>query len=332
MEKILTICIPTYNRENVLIPDIQSYLSVDDNRFCIKINDNSSTDRTVQSLGAIHDPRLEYNSNESNVGSVPNWFKALSGCHSMYILFLLDKDQLRAEYLVPFLDYLENERPNFGYINFQEVEDSSPSFFGKGKDSIIAMSFLDKHPSGYFYDRRVFESATSSSAFKELEKDFIFPFEVLNAVIGACHSSVIVNIPLVRPANKRENKDGRSLTFDESNIWFGLSKRKQEFIHYLNTVLSLTLPDDEKYTICKSIYNRMMINVSSLYRNFLNNDDVCYHYYLHKRAVSRIEMLENTLKITGLYIHRMRGFLPGQVLACQVFHVQFRTFIAIVLS
>lgn len=63
-KKVLSICIPTYNRKEVLIDEIKQYLSVQDERFCIKVNDNCSTDGTVAALLQIHDDRLIVSRNE----------------------------------------------------------------------------------------------------------------------------------------------------------------------------------------------------------------------------------------------------------------------------
>ena len=50
-KKVLSICIPTYNRKEVLIDEIKQYLSVQDERFCIKVNDNCGSPVKVCGLG-----------------------------------------------------------------------------------------------------------------------------------------------------------------------------------------------------------------------------------------------------------------------------------------
>ena len=116
-KKVLSICIPTYNRKEVLIDEIKQYLSVQDERFCIKVNDNCSTDGTVTALLQIHDDRLIVSRNEKNEGSVPNWMKALLNCNSEYVIFVLDKDLIDIKYLSAFIDYLVSDKPNFGYVD-----------------------------------------------------------------------------------------------------------------------------------------------------------------------------------------------------------------------
>lgn len=318
MERLLTVCIPTYNRKDVLIPDLKSYLSIDDSRFCIKVNDNCSVDGTVDALQQIDDDRFEFHKNQTNIGSVPNWMMALQGCRSEYVLFLLDKDTFRIDYLSDFLDYLEKENPSFGFVNLNSSSNCACIRYNKGIDSILAMAYLDKHPSGYFYRRQVFEEGIRSSFFQSIDRKFIFPFEVLNALVGSLYPSVIVNIPLIRTAAERTFKDGRSLSFNESNIWFGLQKRMVEFDYYIRSALFLPISSKEKFSLCNSIYSKMVYNVSSQFYSFMGNEDVCYHYYLESRKVNRKELLYNVFRVSSVYRNLADGCIPKMELQRQI--------------
>lgn len=74
----ISVIIPTYNRKNYLLQALDSVLGQVDSDFEIIVSDNCSTDGTAEVIKAyLHDPRVRYFRNESNVGMVGNWRKAL---------------------------------------------------------------------------------------------------------------------------------------------------------------------------------------------------------------------------------------------------------------
>lgn len=306
-KKVLSICIPTYNRKEVLVDEIKQYLSVKDDRFCIKVNDNCSTDGTVDALSLIHDDRLIVSRNSENEGSVPNWMKSLLNCNSDYVIFVLDKDLVDIKYLSAFIDYLVIDKPNFGYIDLDINKAKNIINYPKGYESILHMCYLDKHPSGYFYKKDIFEEAFWSPSFQQIDKTFIFPFEILNGSISVKYQSTIVVLPLIINAALRVKKDTRTLSFNEENIWFGFDKRKLEFSYYLNNVLGLHIPISEKTKISLKVLKVAIGNVTYGLKSMLKNQEACYHYYVSTRSVSVREMVDNMNSFLLLYYASCKG-------------------------
>lgn len=308
-KKVLSICIPTYNRKDVLIDEIKQYLTVQDDRFYIKVNDNCSTDGTAEALSEIHDNRLIVSRNAENEGNVPNWMKSLLNCNSDYVIFVLDKDLVDIKYLSAFIDYLVSEKPNFGYIDLDLKKPKTIINYPKGYESILQMCYLDKHPSGYFYKKEIFDEAFWSPTFQQIDKTFIFPFEILNGSISVKYQSTIVVWPLIVNAALRVKKDTRTLSFNEENIWFGFDKRKLEFLYYLNNILSLPISIDKRKKISLQILKVAIGNVTFRLKTLLKNDEVCYHYYVSCRSVSIIEMFNNMKIFLSLYYSSCSGGL-----------------------
>lgn len=298
MNKILTICIPTYNRKEVLINEVNEYLSVNDDRFLVKVSDNCSTDGTQEALNTINDPRLIINYNRENLGSIPNWIKALSDNESEYLIFTLDKDLVDINQLKYFLDFLEHEKPCFGYA---DLDLSKPKGYEKtepGFDNVLKTAYLDKHPSGYFYRRDLFEEAIMRDSFLKIDKRFDFPFEVINAELAVEYPSIIVRGGLVINANYRnELKGNKTLSYDDSNIWFGTTRRLMEYGYYIDNALNLTLNPIDKYSLAKKLTEKGIINVSILLRQFLRDESVCLHYNVKIRHVGFLEMFHNIKQV-----------------------------------
>lgn len=74
----ISIVIPTFNRVGLLVKAIESVLVQDAPSFEVVISDNASTDETESVVRRYcADPRVRYWRNESNLGMVGNWRKAI---------------------------------------------------------------------------------------------------------------------------------------------------------------------------------------------------------------------------------------------------------------
>ena len=157
--RTLTICIPTYNRRDRVKEDLEQYLSVHDDRYYVKYNDNASSDGTEEALRPfLSDEKFIYKRNTTNLGNMPNQILALSDNPSLYSLLILDKDFLNLDLLSNFINLLEQEAPDFGYIdpncgynNVVPVEDFKVESYQPGINAVKKMAYLNKHPYGYFY-------------------------------------------------------------------------------------------------------------------------------------------------------------------------------------
>lgn len=78
MSKLISIIIPTYNRSSFLRIAIESALKQSYKNIEIVVSDNCSTDDTAQMMEQYRDEsRVKYFKNETNLGMVGNWRKAL---------------------------------------------------------------------------------------------------------------------------------------------------------------------------------------------------------------------------------------------------------------
>lgn len=93
---LISVVIPTYNRAELLDRAIASVLAQHGNDFEVVVSDNCSTDQTVAMVGKyLNDSRIRYSRNESNIGMVGNWKKAIQELASgEWFLLLSDDDYL----------------------------------------------------------------------------------------------------------------------------------------------------------------------------------------------------------------------------------------------
>ena len=300
---VLTICKPTYNRKLVLIPDILDYLSVEDSRFQIKVNDNRSTDGTVEELSKIQDSRLIFHVNEGNEGALFNFVSALKDSKSAYILLLIDKDTLDVKLLSRFIDYLQNEKPNFGYIDLSNDKPIHEVVYEKGVQSVLHSAYLSKHPSGFFWKTELFENEISKPYFKELQSDFDFPYDLLNGYLGARYSCTVMYWPLIINETMRvdEDKMPKTKSYNNDNFFFGKKKIRMTYCAYLNNMYKTELSERDKRYIASNLTHDAIVKSSTGLRKLLQRKNVCYHYNLKMRKVSFLEMVGNTIDILKDY-------------------------------
>lgn len=70
---LVSICIPTYNREKYLKHTIESALKQTYSNIEIIVSDNASDDNTVNLVKSFKDKRIHLIVQKKNIGMVPNW-------------------------------------------------------------------------------------------------------------------------------------------------------------------------------------------------------------------------------------------------------------------
>jgi glycosyltransferase involved in cell wall biosynthesis len=93
---LVSIIIPCYNRERYIAQAIESALSQDYTNLEIVISDNCSTDNTPNIIKKyVHDPRVKFSQNNSNIGMIPNFRKATEQiAQGKYFIYICSDDYL----------------------------------------------------------------------------------------------------------------------------------------------------------------------------------------------------------------------------------------------
>ena len=305
MEKVLTICIPTFNRASIVAEDVEHYLSIHDDRFEVKVCDNCSSDSTYEILSQINDERFFLVKNEENIGGIPNMIKSLSDNRSKYSLLLLDKDLLDKNYIVRFIDFLENKDIACGFINpdlrlFNPNTEPTERIFSPGIDSVLKMAYLNQHPTGYFFNSRLFDKVRKDVIFNKLDKNFVFPFEVINAPLSLKYNSAELRWPAIIRARMR-GENHISFTYNNENIWYSFNKRKECYIVYLNSLKELQLSPNEYNQISYFITQRTLSDVSTRLKSFMRSEYECSHYNVTPQELGYFEMIRNCISILKIY-------------------------------
>ncbi|MBN1213827.1 MAG: glycosyltransferase family 2 protein [Candidatus Lokiarchaeota archaeon] len=101
-EIILSICIPTYNRSNILKETISHLIKCKRDDIEIVICDNASPDRTEIIVKEFEDSRIKYYKNLLNYGVDMNILKCIERAKGEFIYFITDEDIINLD-LIPWI-------------------------------------------------------------------------------------------------------------------------------------------------------------------------------------------------------------------------------------
>jgi len=107
-EKLISICIPTYNAEKTIEKTLQSILNQTYRNLEIIIVDNASTDNTLCTLKKFKDFRIKIYRNSKNIGPEHNWTKCVRLATGDYIAIFHADDLYNYRIIEKQIKILEN--------------------------------------------------------------------------------------------------------------------------------------------------------------------------------------------------------------------------------
>lgn len=155
MNKLVSILIPVYNRENLIEETVQSALNQTYKNFEIIVVDNQSTDNTWEILQklASQDERIKIFQNETNIGPVRNWKRCIDKASGEYAKILWSDDLIAPEFLEKTVPYLENKDVGFVFTGteiFVDGTDKKTSHYFIGESGIYES---EMYINGVLFDR-----------------------------------------------------------------------------------------------------------------------------------------------------------------------------------
>lgn len=127
MEKILSICIPTYNRKSFLERSINALMPQLCDELEVLISNNCSSDDTDEYCKTL-DPRIKYYKQPENIGADNNFLWLMDNAIGKYVLILSDDDFLAVNAVSKLIKFLKDKEYGLAVIN-------AKSFFSNGSIS-----------------------------------------------------------------------------------------------------------------------------------------------------------------------------------------------------
>ncbi len=112
----VSICIPQYNRCEMLRQVIHDLISQTYTNFELIICDDASTDDTRAVVGSFSDSRIKYHRNNRNLGLYPNFNRCIELAQGNYIAIYHNHDRYAPDIIKKCVELLDSN-PDVGYVH-----------------------------------------------------------------------------------------------------------------------------------------------------------------------------------------------------------------------
>lgn len=178
-EKILSICIPSHNRVDILLKNLVNILKIKDNRFDIIITDTSDQDSDYEKLLAVGDPRVKIFRNDANASAMENWFCALEHADGRFAFHLNDRDKLIVENFTEFITFLEGHMKQVGGVcKYMPDKDIFVEYHGLGS-TVMNMPYFALHTTGMVFQTECFRKISDRREIFTRERSGCHPHDVI---------------------------------------------------------------------------------------------------------------------------------------------------------
>lgn len=224
---IVSFCIATFQRYEILKELVQEILSVKTDKIEVVISDDKSLDESVKKIKKIEDIRLKIYVNAKNVGSSLNIHDSLDKGNGKYLFYVNDRDnvdQFKIEKLIEILEELDKEDVAFAkcYSTYRNAE--KYHIFNSGKESLIQFACRIDHPTGYIFKKNVWRKINKKRKLFENQDYGDYPITQICAIMakkckGALIYGDICDVNRHR-INFSELKSGYYLKRKDKRLWF----------------------------------------------------------------------------------------------------------------
>jgi len=328
---VLSICIASYNKAEILESLVRSLLTIESDEYNIVVVDNSSTDDSVERIKKINDDRIHVIVNPVNIGGASNTVKASYCGDGMFSLYVNDRDYIIPERIPAFIKFLkENASLAGGTCNRIQSSTEGKYSILDTKTALMYYTFRSSHPTGFFFAKHILDKIPLDTIlglmrnmnFVPLLHEYVFAqcvclgnVAVYNDVIwrssgGTTHSSYVSGYV--------------DVNVDMSGKWFhplnclNRAKYNIRYIQLLDKHYDLKMSELEYTELLKTILKAEHNLGVWRFRVILRTPSLAYHYAVPIKKESYLKTLINSRIFCEKFISMIKDinitFVPKSVL------------------
>lgn len=210
-QPILSLCIPTYNRAEILRKNLhyiyEQLKNVDSNEIEIIVSDNCSLDNTREIVVKMqhNGMPIAYSRNTDNVGADRNFLKCMRLAQGKYVYLLGDDDFLADGAIHNLLNILRNNDYGLVYIDTRNEADESVIEYRDRKEYIKYVSYFYTFMSGCVFRRDAILRVNNAERYVATNL-LQMPFYLQSTMLGELN--VVVKFPIIQQVGADANSNG----------------------------------------------------------------------------------------------------------------------------
>lgn len=311
----LSFCIPTFNRSQAVNRLVREILNCKATDIEVVVLDNGSTDDTLISLNTVKDSRLSIYSNGENRGALYNMVNVLCKGTGIFLVYSTDQDHVDSSKIDDFKNFLISNKNISGGICEFDCKFGKNKIFDRGYDSISKVGYLSRHPTGYFFNKKLLNSIGLVENFLNYDFVDLFPLEFVLAELCDVGCGAIYSCKLFTPEVRKNNVEGhKSSTTNGASekAFFAPKSRLKMAVNYSVHIKTLSIPEQYKRKLEIITFINGLISSTIGYRSILKNNSLCIHYHMAPRDLGFFELLTIGMKFCKGY-YKLRFTIFGKI-------------------
>tara|TARA_B110000305_G_scaffold182312_1_gene202361 strand:+ start:4626 stop:5612 length:987 start_codon:yes stop_codon:yes gene_type:complete len=236
-QKLITICIATYNRSEIVTNLIKSLLSFElNNEIEILVIDDYSSDNTSENLSQFSDvPNVSVYTNQQNLSRARTQLKYFNLCKTEFLVELADDDYLLKDGLLELLDLLPKLDVDFLSTRWTDPDGSlSP---GRGSDKVQDVSLTNlrrasEHSIGCVYRASIIRHS-EKYLLKRLDRDCALAFfwhQNIVLCMAMLNNLTFLSCPILLGGYSPEDRAPSNLIDPNGNKYFSLTSTFNKYL------------------------------------------------------------------------------------------------------
>jgi len=302
MKSELTICIPTYNRGERALKNVQYLLENLEENYSILVLDNASTNQTqfYKKIEEISKTKscVTYIKHKTNLQFYGNYLSCFKYAKSDYIIIISDEDFANLEELKSVLEQIKEDKnlgayrgsiqPHKDLTNSANSIIYSDTSFSVGEESIKSFPFTNNYITGMIYNLNLIKKYNLLDILeKNITKHKNYPHIYFAMLIGAkCNTKLSSKVVAFEGAselkNTKDEQGNQTYGFDHIGL-YGFGERVNQFFSLRDGILDAVLlldvkSENDKFLIFINIYANLVekyfyliakCNMSAYKQNYL---------------------------------------------------------------
>lgn len=302
-KKIVSFCISSYKRYDILKELVLELLSVDSDKFNVIINDDCSEDGTIEKVSQIKDDRLKVYVNKKNVGGPMNICNTLDRGDGKYIFYINERDNVdssKVKKLIAILEQMEEKNVAFALCNDDVNSSKDYLIYGPGEEAMLEFACRIIHPTGVIFNRSIWHKISKRYLFFEKECYGDYGLTLVSAIIARRYNCAWIYGDICEKKRKRidffKEKSRYYIKKKDQRIWYFPEVQWRELMIAYRFLKKLNIKEECLEKILRYRYKEYLYRIVVQYKDILLDPENTVHYDINTHQhflLIKLKSIEN---------------------------------------